>query len=59
MPIRRFADFLILLATLGVMILIFGSLRDSFFSTATLGSVANRIPALALVATGTVQIFPG
>jgi ribose transport system permease protein len=57
MPFRRFADFLILLAVLASIILLFGSLRDSFFSAATLGSVANRIPALALVATGMTLVM--
>ncbi|MES2598394.1 MAG: ABC transporter permease [Verrucomicrobiota bacterium] len=54
---RRFADFLILLVVLAAMILLFGTLRDSFFSIATLGSVANRIPALALVATGMTLVM--
>ncbi len=54
---RRFADYLILLAVLAAMILLFGTLRDSFFSVATLGSVANRIPALALVATGMTLVM--
>jgi ribose transport system permease protein len=57
MPLRRFADFLILLAVLAAIVLLFGSLRDSFFSAATLGSVANRIPALALVATGMTLVM--
>ena len=54
---RRFADYLILLAVLVAMVLLFGLLRDSFFSVATLGSVANRIPALALVATGMTLVM--
>lgn len=54
---RRFADYLILLAVLAALILLFGLLRDSFFSAATLGSVANRIPALALVATGMTLVM--
>ena len=54
---RRFADYLILLAVLVAMVLLFGLLRDSFFSMATLGSVANRIPALALVATGMTLVM--
>lgn len=54
---RRFADFLILLAVLATMVVLFGLLRDSFFSIATLGSVANRIPALALVATGMTLVM--
>lgn len=55
--LRRFADYLILLAVLVAMALLFGLLRDSFFSVATLGSVANRIPALALVATGMTLVM--
>lgn len=54
---RRFADYFILLAVLAAMILLFGMLRESFFSAATLGSVANRIPALALVATGMTLVM--
>lgn len=54
---RRFTDHLILLAVLMAMILLFGMMRDSFFSAATLGSVANRIPALALVATGMTLVM--
>jgi ribose transport system permease protein len=54
---RRFVDYLILLAVLVAMVLLFGLLRDSFFSLATLGSVANRIPALALVATGMTLVM--
>lgn len=54
---RRFADYLILLAVLAAMVALFGLLRDSFLSAATLGSVANRIPALALVATGMTLVM--
>ena len=54
---RRWTDFFVLIAVLAAMILFFGVLRDSFFSTATLGSVANRIPALALVATGMTLVM--
>lgn len=57
MPVRRLADYFILLAVLAVMILLFGVLRESFLSAATLGSVANRIPALALVATGMTLVM--
>ncbi len=57
LPMRRFADYRILLAVLVAMVLLFGLLRDSFFSVATLGSVANRIPALALVATGMTLVM--
>ena len=54
---RRFTDYFILLAVLAAMVLLFGTMRDSFFSAATLGSVANRIPALALVATGMTLVM--
>lgn len=57
MNLRRWTDFLVLLAVWAGMILLFGLLRDSFFSAATLGSVANRIPALALVATGMTLVM--
>lgn len=54
---RRFTDFFILIAVLAAMIVLFGLLRDSFFSMGTLGTVANRIPALALVATGMTLVM--
>lgn len=54
---RRFADHLILLTVLAALVLLFGLLRDSFFSAATLGSVANRLPALAVVATGMTLVM--
>jgi len=54
---RRWTDYLILIAVLALMVVLFGLLRDSFFSMATLGSVANRIPALALVATGMTLVM--
>ena len=55
--LRRWADVLVLVAVWAAMIVLFGVLRQSFFSTATLGSVANRIPALALVATGMTLVM--
>lgn len=54
---RRFADHLILLTVLAALVLLFGLLRDSFFGAATLGSVANRLPALAVVATGMTLVM--
>jgi ribose transport system permease protein len=57
---RRFSDFLILFTVLVAMIGLFGLLRDTFWSVPTLGNIANRIPALALVATGmTVVMITG
>jgi ribose transport system permease protein len=55
--LRRFTDYLILLAVLVAMIVLFGMLRDTFWSFATLGNIANRIPALALVATGMTLVM--
>lgn len=46
------ADLLVLLAVWGGLILLFAELSPGFFGAATLGSVANRIPALLLAATG-------
>ncbi|MES2735705.1 MAG: ABC transporter permease [Verrucomicrobiota bacterium] len=57
MNLRRWTDFLVLMAVWAGMIVLFGLLRDSFFSVSTLGSVANRIPALALVATGMTLVM--
>lgn len=55
--IRRFTDYLILLAVLVAMIVLFGMVRDTFWSFATLGNIANRIPALALAATGMTLVM--
>ena len=41
-----------LLAVWGGLLLLFGQMSSGFLSTATLGSIANRIPALVLTATG-------
>lgn len=46
------ADLLVLLAVWAGLLMLFGQLSAGFLSPATLGSVANRIPALLLVATG-------
>lgn len=54
---RRFTDYLILLTVLVAMIVLFGMVRDTFWSFATLGNIANRIPALALVATGMTLVM--
>jgi ribose transport system permease protein len=54
---RLWADFLVLVLVWVGMIVLFGSLRESFFSSATLGSLANRIPALAVVATGMTLVM--
>jgi ribose transport system permease protein len=48
----RASDLLVLLAVWGGLVLLFGELSSGFLSPATFGSVANRIPALLLTATG-------
>jgi ribose transport system permease protein len=48
----RFSDLFVLLVVWGGLILLFGRLSSGFLSTASLGAVANRIPALLLTATG-------
>jgi ribose transport system permease protein len=55
--LRRFSDYFILVTVLAALVLLFGLMRDSFFTTSTLGSVTNRIPALALVATGMTLVM--
>jgi ribose transport system permease protein len=48
----RASDLLVLLAVWGGLVLLFGELSPGFLSGATLGTVANRVPALLLTATG-------
>jgi ribose transport system permease protein len=54
---RRFADYLILLGVLALLAALFGLLRDGFLTATTLGTVANRIPALAVVAAGMTLVM--
>ena len=54
---RAAKDFLILLAVLGALVLLFGSLSDHFLSTRTFSTVANRIPTLAVVAAGMTLVL--
>jgi len=46
------SDLLVLLLVLGALVALFGLGTDGFLGKATLGSIANRIPALMLVSTG-------
>lgn len=55
--LRAWADLLVLVAVWAAMIALFGLLQKSFFNTATMGSIANRIPSLALVATGMTLVM--
>jgi len=48
----RFADLIVLVAVWCGLLILFGRLSSGFLSPGTLGSVANRIPALLLTATG-------
>jgi ribose transport system permease protein len=50
--IARSSDLVVLLAVWGGLLLLFGAAGSGFLSAATLGSVANRIPALLVAATG-------
>jgi ribose transport system permease protein len=60
LPSRRLAEYSAMLGVWVVLILLFGSLADNFLSVATFASLANRIPALAIVAAGmTLVIISG
>ena len=48
----RFSDLIVLLAVWAGLCVLFGESSSGFASSATFGSVANRIPALLLAATG-------
>ncbi len=50
--VGRASDLLVLLVVWGGLLLLFGQLSTGFLSAASFGSVANRIPALLLTATG-------
>ena len=60
LPSKRLAEYSAMVAVWFVLILLFGSLADNFLSVATFASLANRIPALAIVAAGmTLVIISG
>lgn len=50
--LRRYTEFLFLALLLAVLVALFGALSDHFWSMATLQTVTNRIPSLALAALG-------
>jgi ribose transport system permease protein len=54
---RQWADVLMLLLVWAGMLVFFAVMKDTFFSSATLGSLANRVPALALAATGMTLVM--
>jgi ribose transport system permease protein len=56
---RRLSDLWVLLGVWAALIVLFATLNAGFASAATLGSVANRIPALLVVATGMTLVMVG
>lgn len=54
---RRLIDSIALVLILGGLVALFGCLSDRFLTAATFSSVANRIPPLALLATGMTLVL--
>jgi len=54
---KKWAEVIVLLAVWAGLIALFSLLRHSFFTNATFGSVANRIPALAVVSAGMTLVM--
>ena len=54
---KKAGEALVLLAVWAGLIALFSLLRGSFFTSTTFGSVANRIPALAVVAAGMTLVM--
>jgi len=54
---RRIIDYVALALILGALVLLFGLLSDRFLTAATFTSIANRIPPLALLATGMTLVL--
>ncbi len=52
LPSTRLAEYSAMLAIWLVLVVLFGALADNFLSVATFAGLANRIPALAIVAAG-------
>lgn len=50
--VRHYSEFLFLALLLGALVVLFSVLNDHFWSLATLQTVTNRIPSLALAALG-------
>jgi ribose transport system permease protein len=60
LPSTRLAEYSAMLAIWLVLVVLFGALADNFLSVATFAGLANRIPALAIVAAGmTLVIISG
>jgi ribose transport system permease protein len=50
--LRRFSEYAVMLVIWLALLLLFGSISHNFLTARTLGSLANRIPALTVVAAG-------
>jgi len=55
--LRRSLDYAALVLILGALVLLFSLLSDRFLTVATFGSIANRIPTLAVLATGMTLVL--
>jgi len=55
--LRRSLDYVALALILLALVALFGSLSDRFLTAATFGSIANRIPTLAILATGMTLVL--
>lgn len=54
---KRLGEYVVLLAVWIGMVLLFGLLSEHFLTTRTFGSIANRIPTLAVVAAGMTLVL--
>ncbi len=54
---RLFSEYAALLGILAALVVLFGGLSQRFLTAATFGAVANRIPTLALLATGLTLVL--
>lgn len=55
--LRLYRDQLALVVSLGLLVGLFGALSANFLSGSTFASIANRVPTLALVATGMTLVL--
>lgn len=54
---KRLAEYIGMLAVLGLLVLLFSLLSDHFFSRVTFTMLANQIPALTVIAVGTTFVL--
>jgi len=55
--LRRSLDYAALVLILGALVILFSSLSERFLTVATIGGIANRIPTLAVLATGMTLVL--